>query len=334
MRDNRAMSINDQSLDLLAAGKQVLEAESDAIRAMSLRMGPEFPLAVELLHSCSGRVIVSGMGKSGLVGKKIAATLASTGTPAYFVHPAEAMHGDLGMVTAQDAVLALSNSGETEEVLAIIPYLKRFGVKLVCMVGNIRSTLARSADISLDVGVDKEACPMDIVPTSSTTATLAMGDALAVALLIKRGFCEDDFAAFHPKGALGKRLLLRVAELMHAGADLPRVSADAPILDALVEVSSKRLGLTTVLDAQGQVVGMLTDGDIRRGIERAGEGFFKSRTSEVMSRNPKSIRADELASRALALMQEHSITALLTTDEAGSVVGIVHIHDILKAGIV
>lgn len=318
--------------DLIKEAKRVLDIESRAIADMAGRLDEGFARAVEIIHSGGGRLIVSGMGKSGLVGKKIAATLASTGTPAYSMHPAEACHGDLGMVTDADVVLAISNSGETEEVVALIPFLKRFGVKLIAMTGNGGSTLARAADANLDISVEEEACPLGVVPTSSTTATLAMGDALAVALLVKRGFREEDFAAFHPRGSLGKKLLTTVGDLMHGGEAVPRVSLDTPMTETVLEMSSKRLGLTTVLDGE-MLKGIVTDGDLRRGLEKHGQEFFGMRAGEVMTKDPKTVGAGDLAQRALAIMEEHSITALVVADSAGGPEGVIHIHDILKEGI-
>lgn len=319
--------------DLIEEARRVLVTESRAISEMASRLDSGFTRAVDIIHSSKGRVIVSGMGKSGLVGKKIAATLASTGTPAYSMHPAEASHGDLGMVTSEDVVLVISNSGETDEVVALIPFIKRFGVRLIAMTGNTESTTGRAADAVLDISVAEEACPMGIVPTASTTAALAMGDALAVALLVKRGFKEEDFAAFHPKGSIGKKLLIKVSDLMHAGVSVPKVGPDTPMTETILEMSSKRLGLTTVEDGTGTLMGIITDGDLRRGIEKWGQGFFNMKAGEVMSRNPRTIGAGELAQKALSLMESHSITALLVMDESGRLEGIVHIHDILKEGI-
>jgi arabinose-5-phosphate isomerase len=322
-----------KKVDILEEARRVLRVESEAIAEAGERLGEEFERAVEIVHRSTGRVIVSGMGKSGLVGKKIAATLASTGTPAYSMHPAEASHGDLGMVTSEDVVLAISNSGETEEVVCLIPVLKRFSVKLISMTGNTGSTLARAADANLDISVRNEACPMGIVPTASTTATLAVGDALAVALLMKKGFREEDFATFHPRGTLGKRLLTKVSDLMHTGEALPRVRMDTPVADTLVEMSSKRLGITTVIDEEGRLGGIVTDGDVRRGMEKWGERFFRMQAGEVMTGSPKTVDAGELAQKALAVMEEFSITALVVVDGTGSPEGVIHVHDILREGI-
>jgi len=321
-------------MSILDEAKRVFDIESKAIAALSGRLDKEFERAVDLIHGCKGRVIVSGMGKSGIIGKKIAATLASTGTPAYFMHPAEASHGDLGMVTADDIVLALSNSGETDELVGLIPHLKRFNVKLISLTGKKTSTLAKASDVSLDVSVSEEACPMGIVPTASTTATLAMGDALAVVLLVMRGLKEEDFAAFHPKGSLGKKLLVTVGDLMHGGKALPKVKPETPMIETVMEISSKRLGITAVEDKDGHLVGVVTDGDLRRGIEKLGNGLFEKTAKDIMTANPKSVGADALAVKALAIMEKHSITALPVPDAEGRAVGIIHLHDILKEGIV
>ena len=273
------------------------------------------------------------MGKSGLVGKKIAATLASTGTPAFFMHPAEASHGDLGMVTSNDVIIAISNSGETAELSGLIPFLKRFNVSLIAMTGNLNSTLAKSADVHLDVSVKEEACPLGVVPTASTTAALAMGDAIAVALLVKRGLKQEDFAFFHPGGNLGKKLFIKVKDLMHTGDALPFVSPETEMTKAVVEISSKRLGVAIVSDAGRKILGVLTDGDIRRGIEKWGKDFFDMKAGEVMTKNPKTISEDELAVKALSIMETHSITSLAVPDSDGKAIGVIHLHDILKQGI-
>ncbi len=322
------------NLPVTEIAKKVLRIEAEAVAALSDKLDGEFEKAVDLVFRSSGRVVVTGMGKSGIVGKKIAATLASTGTPAFFLHPAEASHGDLGMVTSDDAVIAISNSGETEELVSIVPFLKRFGVRLIAMTGNRQSTLARAADVHLDVSVQEEACPLGIVPTASTTAALAMGDALAVALLTRRGFREEDFASFHPSGSLGKKLLIRVADLMHTGADIPVVKPDAPLIEAVMEISSKRLGITLVADDDGRISGVITDGDVRRGLQKWGKEFLERKTDEVMSKTPKTIAEEALAAKALALMEQHSITVLVVADEMQRARGILHLHDILKKGIV
>lgn len=322
------------NLPVTEIAKKVLRIEAEAVAALADKLDGEFEKAVDLVFRSSGRVVVTGMGKSGIVGKKIAATLASTGTPAFFLHPAEASHGDLGMVTSDDAVIAISNSGETEELVSIVPFLKRFGVRLIAMTGNRQSTLARAADVHLDVSVREEACPLGIVPTASTTAALAMGDALAVALLTRRGFREEDFASFHPSGSLGKKLLIRVADLMHTGADIPVVKPDAPLIEAVMEISSKRLGITLVADDDGRLAGVITDGDVRRGLQKWGKEFLERKTDEVMSKTPKTIAEEALAAKALALMEQHSITVLVVADEMQRARGILHLHDILKKGIV
>lgn len=320
--------------NILDIAKRVLRIEAQAVSALTERLNSDFCKAVEIIYQSKGRVVVTGMGKSGLVGKKIAATLSSTGTPAFFMHPAEASHGDLGMVTSDDVIIAISNSGETAELINLIPFLKRFNVSLISFAGNPESTLSRSADVAIDVSVKEEACPMGIVPTASTTATLAMGDALAVALLIKRGFKEEDFAFFHPGGSLGKRLFIKVKDLMHTGDALPIVSPDMPMMKATVEISSKRLGVTIVADSDRKILGIITDGDLRRGIEKWGKAFFDMRAEDVMTRNPKTIYGEELAQKALSIMERHSITSLVVPDSDGKAIGIIHLHDILKQGIV
>lgn len=320
--------------NILDIAKKVLKIEAEAVSALTERLNSDFEKAVEIIFNSKGRVVVTGMGKSGLVGKKIAATLASTGTPAFFLHPAEASHGDLGMVTSDDVIIAISNSGETEELINLIPFLKRFNVSLISMTGNAESTLSKAADVTLDVSVKEEACPMGIVPTASTTATMAMGDALAIALLIKRGFREEDFAFFHPRGSLGKKLFIKVKDLMHTGDSIPIVLPGTPMTEATVEISSKRLGVTIVADKQRRIIGIITDGDLRRGIQRWGKEFFEMKAEEVMTKNPKAISGEELAVKALATMERFSITSLVVPDDEGRVAGIIHLHDILRQGIV
>jgi arabinose-5-phosphate isomerase len=319
--------------DILDVARRVLRTEAQAVHALIEKLGSAFEEAVEIIAKSKGRVVVTGMGKSGLVGKKIAATLASTGTPAFFLHPAEAGHGDLGMVTPEDVVIAISNSGETDELVQLLPFLKRFSLSVICMTGNHHSTISRDADVTLDVSVDEEACPMGIIPTASTTAAMAMGDAIAVALLVKRGFREEDFACYHPGGSLGKRLLIKVSDVMHRGDTLPVVSPETPMAEAVVEISSKRLGVTIVADAGRRILGIITDGDLRRGLERWGKAVFDLNAHEVMTRNPKTISEDDLAAKALSIMEKHSITALVVPDADGRVQGIVHLHDILRRGI-
>lgn len=320
--------------NILDIAKRVLKIEADAVAALTEKLNSDFEKAVEIIYNSKGRVVVTGMGKSGIVGKKIAATLASTGTPAFFLHPAEASHGDLGMVTSDDVIVVISNSGETEELVGLIPFLKRFNVSLISMTGNPDSTLSKAADVTLDVSVKEEACPLGIVPTASTTAAMAMGDALAVALLMKRGYKEEDFAFFHPGGSLGKKLFIKVKDLMHAGDALPVVSQETPMTKAVMEISSKRLGVTVVADSERRILGIVTDGDLRRGIEKWGKAVFDMKAGEVMTRNPKTISEDELAAKALSIMEEHSITALVVPDDEGKARGIIHLHDILKQGIV
>ena len=320
--------------NILDIAKKVLKTEAEAVHGLIEKLDSNFEKAVEVIYNSRGRVVVTGMGKSGLVGKKIAATLASTGTPAFFLHPAEASHGDLGMVTERDIVIAISNSGETEELVGLIPFLKRFNLKLISMTGNQNSTLAKASDITLDISVKEEACPMGIVPTASTTATLALGDALAVALLIKRGLNKEDFAFFHPGGSIGKKLFIKVKDLMHTGETLPIVLPHTPMIKAVVEISSKRLGVTIVTDSENRIAGIITDGDLRRGIEKWGKAFFDMNAGEVMSKNPKIIPEDELAAKALSIMETYSITSLVVPDDEGRAKGIIHLHDILKQGIV
>ena len=320
--------------NILDIAKRVLKTEAEAVAALIEKLNSNFENAVNLIFESKGRVVVTGMGKSGLVGKKIAATLASTGTPAFFLHPAEASHGDLGMVTERDIIISISNSGETAELLRLIPFLKRYRVKLISMTGNPASTLAKASDVSLDVSVKEEACPMGIVPTASTTATMAMGDAIAVALLVKRGLNENDFAFFHPGGSIGKKLFIRVKDLMHTGDLLPVVSFDTPMSKAVIEMSSKRLGHAIVIDKNGRISGILTDGDVRRGLGEWAGKLFELTAGEVMTKSPKTITPEELAAKALSILEKYSITALVVPDEEGRPVGIIHLHDILRQGIV
>ncbi len=320
--------------NILDIARKVLKTEAEAVLALIGKLDSNFEKAVDAIYKSKGRVVITGMGKSGLVGKKIASTLASTGTPAFFLHPAEATHGDLGMVTSDEVIIAISNSGETDEIVGLIPFLKRFNVSLISMTGNPRSTLSKVADVNLDISVKEEACPLGIVPTASTTAAMAMGDALAVALLMKRGYKEEDFAFFHPGGSLGKKLFIKVKDLMHSGDALPVVSQETPMTKAVMEISSKRLGVTVVADSERKILGIVTDGDLRRGIEKWGKAVFDMKAGEVMTRNPKTISEDELAAKALSIMEEHSITALVVPDDEGKAKGIIHLHDILKQGIV
>jgi len=318
----------------LERAKRVLLIEAEAVRTLAERLGEDFLRALEILKNCSGKVVVTGMGKSGLVCQKVAATFASTGTPAFFLHPAEGLHGDLGMVSRGDVVLALSNSGETEEILELLPYFRRFSLPLIAMVGRKESTLAKNADVVLDVSVKEEACPYNLVPTASTTAMLAMGDALALALLEERGFKPEDFALRHPAGSLGKKLLLRVADLMHTGEQIPIVSPDASMKEVILEMSSKMLGHTAVVE-EGKLVGVISDGDLRRAMERFPDVFERT-AREIMTPHPKTIHPEALAGEALAKMEKHSITSLLVCDDPENqhLTGIIHLHDLLKAGVV
>ena len=316
-----------------ALAERVLRLEGASVLALCARLDDRFVDAVTALHGCRGRVIVTGMGKSGLIGRKIAATLASTGTPAYFLHPAEGVHGDLGMVAREDVVVALSNFGETDEVLALLPALKRLGIPLVLLTGAPASTLARQADIVIDVGVAEEACPMNLAPTSSTTAALAMGDALAMALLDLRGLRPEDYAALHPRGSLGWKSLFKVGDLMHTGEAIPVVSEQATMKEAIEEMTGKGFGITIVVDDGGRLAGILTDGDLRRQQLAHGTSLLERRAGECMTRDPKVIGAEELATRALALM-EGRITSLVITDAAGRPAGVIRLHDILLAKIV
>lgn len=318
---------------LLTLARQVLDIEADALRVMASRLDAGFADAVTLMLACTGRVVVSGMGKSGHVGGKIAATLASTGTPAFFMHPGEASHGDLGMIAPNDVVLALSNSGESSEIVCIVPLIKRRGAKLVAMTGNPNSTLAREADAHLHAGVDKEACPLNLAPTASTTAALAMGDALAVALLDARGFSADDFARTHPGGSLGRRLLVHVRDVMQSGDALPQVPLDASLKAALFEITQKGLGMTAVVDAAGRVAGVFTDGDLRRALEHTLD-LQQARVADLMTHNPKTIRADELAVAAVEKMETLKINGLLVVDAHDTLVGALNMHALLKAGVV
>ncbi|RMF44687.1 MAG: KpsF/GutQ family sugar-phosphate isomerase [Deltaproteobacteria bacterium] len=320
---------------MIEKAKQVLQIEADAVLALKQRLDGNFTEAVRMILECRGRVVITGMGKSGLICQKVAATMASTGTPALFLHPAEGIHGDLGMLMKGDVVIAVSNSGETEEVVRILPIIKRMGLPLIAMTGNPGSTLARAGDVFLDISVAEEACPLGLAPTASTTATLAMGDALAVVLLEERGFGAEDFALFHPGGALGKRLLLRVEDMMHSGDDVPLVSQDTLLRDGLFEITSKKLGITGVVNESGELLGVFTDGDLRRALER-GYDVLEKPMLELMTRNPKRILRSNLAAKALQRMEEFSITSLFVfeDDEDRVPVGIIHLHDLLKAGVV
>ncbi|WP_317931154.1 KpsF/GutQ family sugar-phosphate isomerase [Halioxenophilus sp. WMMB6] len=317
----------------IAAAKRTIQMEVAAINVLESRIDSSFAAACSLLLGCQGRVIVSGMGKSGHIGNKIAATLASTGTPAFFVHPGEASHGDLGMITPKDVVLAISNSGTSAELITLLPVLKRMGTRIISMTGNPESPLAQAAEIHLDIGVETEACPLDLAPTSSTTVTLVMGDALAVALLEARGFTAEDFAFSHPGGALGRKLLLKVEDIMHKDTEVPVVSPSTPLARALVEMTEKGFGITTVVNDDKQLVGVFTDGDLRRHVD-LGTDLSQAIMTDVMTRNPKTVSRTMLAVEALNLMESTKITAAIVADEQHGLTGIIHLHDLLRAGVV
>ena len=321
---------------MLENARNVLKMEADAILELVPRINGQFTAAVEMILACPGRTVITGMGKSGIIGRKMAATLASTGTPSFYLHPAEGIHGDLGMVTADDVVIALSNSGETGEILHILPSLRRIGAKIIAMVGNPNSSLGKNADVVLDVGVSKEACPLGLGPTSSTTAALAFGDALAVALLSKRKFTADQFAVFHPGGSLGRKLLMTVADVMHAGDENPLVKGDMKVQDALFIITDKGLGAVSVVDAENKMIGVLTDGDIRRGLSQ-GFSFLTRPVTELMTKAPKTITQDKLAAEALHLMESNKprpITVLPVIDADKHVIGLLHMTDLVRQGVV
>jgi arabinose-5-phosphate isomerase len=321
--------------DIIAASaRDVIATEAAAIAGLESRISTEFVEACRLILACKGRVVVSGMGKSGHIARKIAATLASTGTPAFFVHPGEASHGDLGMIMPQDVVLALSYSGETDELLVILPVIKRQGIPLIVITGKAESSLARLANVCLDGSISCEACPLGLAPTTSTTVALVLGDALAIALLEARGFTSDDFARSHPAGALGRRLLLRISDVMHTGEDIPCITPDATLADALMEMTRKRLGMTAVVDAQRHLLGVFTDGDLRRALDDQDVNLRGVPVAELMTLGPKTINADKLAAEAAQLMEKHQIHALLVVDEEQHVVGALNIHDLLRARVV
>jgi len=315
---------------LIGRGRRVLRTEAEAVAALEHRLGEDFAAACRLLLACAGRIVVTGMGKSGHVGNKIAATLASTGSPSFFLHPAEAIHGDIGMIIAGDVVLAISNSGETDELLTILPVIKRLGVPMIALTGNHGSTLSRYATVTLDISVPEEACPLNLAPTASTTATLAMGDALAIAVLEARGFTEEDFARSHPGGTLGRRLLLHVEDVMRKGDDLPMVGPATLLSAGLLEMSRKGLGMTTVVDESGRVLGIFTDGDLRRTLDRQLD-VHTTKMSEVMTANCRVAQARMLAAEAVHLMETHRITSLPVVDDAHRLVGALNVHDLLRA---
>ncbi|MDA8944406.1 KpsF/GutQ family sugar-phosphate isomerase [Porticoccaceae bacterium] len=317
----------------ISSGQRTVAMETQAVNDLHDRVDGSFVIACETLLACEGRVIVTGMGKSGHIGNKIAATLASTGTPAFFVHPGEASHGDLGMITKNDVVLALSNSGNTAEVITLLPLIKRLGIPLVSMTGDTNSALAQAAVANLDVGIAEEACPLNLAPTTSTTVTLVMGDALAIALLESRGFSAEDFAFSHPGGALGRKLLLRVSDIMHADNEVPRVTPETPLHNALLEMTEKGFGMTTITNTQGELLGVFTDGDLRRIIDSKAD-LSSVNMSQVMTENPKTVNHDMLAAEALTIMEKASITAVVVEDTSNHPIGVLHMHDILRAGVI
>ena len=319
---------------ILQRARDVLNIEAKGIVSLVDRLDDNFVRAVDLLHACGGKVVVTGMGKSGLIGRKIAATFSSTGTSAFFLHAGEGVHGDLGMIMEGDLILAVSNSGETEEILKLLPHFKLHGLKMIIMTGKPDSTLGKAGDVVLNVAVKEEACPLGLAPTASTTAALAMGDALAVVLLEQKGFREQDFAMRHPGGILGKKLLLRVEDLMHKGDQLPLVTQETPMKDAIFEITSKRLGVTGVVDVQGKLVGVITDGDLRRGLESRGN-IFSLKAKDLMTRNPKTIAAERLAAEAVVVMEQYPITSLFVLENDGrKPLGVIHLHDLIKSGLV
>jgi arabinose-5-phosphate isomerase len=323
------------SSDSLArSARTVIATEAAAIRSLEPRIDGQFSAACRIILACRGRVVVIGMGKSGHIARKIAATLASTGTPSFFVHPGEASHGDLGMILPEDVVLALSNSGETDEVLFILPVIKRQGIPLIAMTGNPRSSLAHQADTHLDVSVPAEACPLGLAPTASTTAALVMGDALSVALLEARGFTSDDFARSHPAGSLGRRLLLHIGDIMHHGEGIPSVAPESSLTAALMEMTRKRLGMTAVVDGEQRLLGVFTDGDLRRAVDDHNVDLRHVKVEDLMTRKPKTLSADKLAVEAAQVMENHQIHALLVVDDENRVVGALNIHDLLRARVV
>jgi arabinose-5-phosphate isomerase len=317
----------------IALGKAVIETEQMALKELIDRIDDKFVIACDLLLRCEGRIVVTGMGKSGHIGNKIAATLASTGTPAFFVHPGEASHGDLGMITNKDVMMLLSNSGETDEIVALLPVIKRLNTPMISLTGKTNSTLAKTATVNIDISVSKEACPLGLAPTSSTTATLAMGDAISIALLEARGFNKDDFALSHPGGILGRRLLLHVSDIMHADDEIPKVTESALLSDALIEMTQKGLGVTTIVNDNNEILGVFTDGDLRRTLDSKVD-INTCLVKDIMTKNGKNIKANSLAASALALMEEHSINALVVVDEQEKLVGILNMHDLLRARVV
>ena len=325
-----SMTLTTKNINDLA--KEVLTIEANSILRLKNNIGEEFDKAVEYLYNCKGRVIVTGMGKSGLIGRKIAATLSSTGTPSYFLHPAESTHGDSGIITRNDVIIAISNSGETQELLNLLPLIKRFGVTMIGMTGNLNSTLSNASDVTLDISVEREACPLNKAPNASTTATLAMGDALAVCLLEKRGFSEEDFLVFHPSGALGKGFLYRVSDLMITGDRLPIAKENEKFTDVIEKITEYKLGMAMIVDDNGILTGVMTDGDIRRTLLKY-TNTSSILIKDVMTKEPKRISAKDYGASALNLMEKYSITALAVVDETNKPIGVIHIHDLLKAGV-
>ena len=319
-------------ISIFDSAQRTIDRELQAVQSLKQRIGEEFEAACQLMLHCSGRVVVTGMGKSGHIANKIAATLASTGTPSFFVHPGEASHGDMGMITREDVVIALSNSGSTAELLTIVPLIKRLGAKLISMTGDPSSVLAQLADINLDISIQTEACPLGLAPTSSTTASLVMGDALAIALLETRGFTAEDFAYSHPGGALGRKLLLKVADIMHVDREIPRVNERAFFRDALLEMTAKGLGMTTVLDSDQRLIGVFTDGDLRRTMD-AQHDIHNTKIRDIMTPHPSTITPDILAAEALRVMEQGKITSLIVVDQQHCPTGVLHLHDILRAGV-
>lgn len=319
--------------ECIEKGKEVLKIEASAIMGLVERVDSSFLKAVDIIYNCKGRVVVTGMGKSGWIGNKIAATLSSTGTPSFFLHPAEGIHGDIGMIARGDVVLALSNSGETRELNEIIPGIKRLGIELIVLTGNDSSALAKAGKVVINTGVEREACSLGLAPTASTTAALAMGDAIAVALLEKRGFSKEDFALLHPGGNLGRKLILKVKDLMHEGDEIPVIDENTAMKNAIVEMTSKKLGIVIVLNSKKEICGIITDGDLRRIIEKHGN-FLEKKVSELMTKKPKTISESALAVEALHIMENHSITSIVVSPGDGKVTGVVHLHDILRSGIV
>lgn len=318
--------------NIIGSAKETLKIEANAILNLINSIDDNFVKAVNLLYSCKGRVIVTGMGKSGLVGRKIASTLASTGTPAFFLHPAEGRHGDIGMVVKEDCLILISNSGETEELIRILPIMKRIGAKLITMTGDLNSSLAKNSDVIINISIKEEACPFGLAPTASTTATLAIGDALAIALLKKRNFKEEDYALFHPGGSIGRKLLVKVEDIMRTGNDIPVVNDRVYMKEAIIEMTTKKMGCTLIVDKKGVLAGIITDQDLRRILEKE-HNIFKKKVMEIMTKNPQTIKKDELVARAIRITEEKSISTLIVVDDNKKPIGIVHLHDLLKVNV-